>query len=483
MRENSHSGRQASRWLPSSRRALRSVPDTRLNSPSSHNCGALVASQISDPMSDTPPNSRSRLLVWLKRTAIALLVLANLGVFYLYWQLRSIEETVSATAETVTEVVPQLTPTLPGSSEPITFLLAGSDSRENLESTEGFGEAGGQRSDVIMLIKIYPEDGKAQVLSLPRDLWVEIPGHGPSKINAAYALGGATLVIETVKDFTGIGINHYVEVDFVGFQEIVDQLGGVMIDFPYPARDSKSHLDVDAGPQNLGGEQALAFARSRSYQELRESGWVSVDADDFGRTARQQQLILAILDQIRRPSSITEAGAIVGSFTEHVTMDAALADSSMIELAFRMRGLRGSGIETATLPGVTDTISGQSVVLPAEPQATEVIDAFKSGGSMQAALGEDDGPLTIAVLNGNGLSGSAGEWSDVLGAAGFVVGSVDDADRSDYLETVIRVPLGEEPRGETIADALGFGRVETGVIPTDVDALVILGADAAGNAG
>ncbi len=434
-------------------------------------------------MTDSPPKARSRLLVWLKRTAIAVLVLANLGVFYLYWQIRSIEETVTQTAETVTEVVPQLTPTQPGSSEPLTFLLAGSDSRENLESTDGFGSFEGERSDVIMIVRIYPAEGRAQILSLPRDLWVDIPGHGSGKINGAYGLGGASLVVETVREFTGIDINHYVEVDFVGFQAIVDQLGGVTIDFDYPARDAKSGLDVGAGPQTLDGDQALAFARSRSYQEFRDNGWISVDADDFGRTGRQQQLIVAILDQIKRPSSITEAGSIVGSFAEHVTMDAALADSSMVELAFRLRGLRGSNIETATLPGVTDTVGQQSVVVRQEPQATAVIEAFRTGRPMAAAMGDEDGPLTIVVLNGNGMSGSAGEWSNVLGAAGFVVGSIEDAESSDYRETLVRVRAGEEGDGESIVAALGFGRVESGLVPEDADAVVILGADAAGTAG
>lgn len=434
-------------------------------------------------MSPRSVNSRSRASIWLKRSAIAVLVLANLGVFYLYWQLRSIEETVAQTVETVTDVVPQLTPTQAGSSDPLTFLLAGSDSRENLDSTDGFGAASGQRSDVLMLIKLYPAEGRAQILSLPRDLWVEIPGNGEGKINSAYGLGGAPLMVETVKNLTGVDINHYVEVDFVGFQAIVDQLGGVTIDFAYPARDTKSKLSVEAGPQTLNGEQALAFARSRRYQELRDGRWVSVDADDFGRTGRQQMLILAILDQIRRPSSLTEAGAIVGSFTEHVTMDAALADSSLIELAFRMRGIRAGNIETATLPGVIGTIGQASVVLPDEPQATAVLSAFRTGSSMEAVLAGDDGPTVLSVLNGNGLAGSAGEWSSVLGEAGFVVDGVGDADRSDYLETLVRVRYGDEERGAQVVSVLGFGRVETGVVPGDIDAVVVLGADAAGTAG
>ena len=433
-------------------------------------------------MSSTAPPSRSRVAVWVKRILITVLVLANLAVFYVYWQLRAIEDAVQETAQTVSDVVPALTPTTPGSTDPIVFLVVGSDSRANLDSIEGFGEAAGERSDVIMLVKVYPDDGEAQILSLPRDLWVEIPGHGDSKINAAYALGGAPLLVETVRSVTGIAINHYVEVDFVGFEAIVDQLGGVVIDFDYPARDVKSGLDVQAGQQLLQGEQALAFARSRTYQEYQNGRWVAVEADDFGRTARQQQLIVAILDRMKRPSSITEAGAIVGSFSQHVSIDAALADSSLIELAFRMRTLRGGNIEATTLPGVTDTVGAQSVVLAKEPEASAVIEAFQSGGSLLVAAGEAD-PFTLLVLNGNGLSGSAGQWSAVLGDAGFLVGDVRDADRTDYRETLVTVRTGEEDRGEEIVAALGFGRVELGTVPSDVDAVVVLGADAAGMAG
>lgn len=433
-------------------------------------------------MPPTAPPPPRRFAVWLKRILIAMLVTANLAVFYVYWQLRSIEDAVQSGAQTVSDVVPQLTPTLPGSADPIVFLVVGSDSRENLESIEGFGEATGQRSDVIMLVKVYPDEGEAQILSLPRDLWVEIPNNGTAKINSAYALGGAPLLVETVRNVTDIDINHYVEIDFVGFQAIVDELGGVVIDFDYPARDVKSGLDVQPGEQLLGGEQALAYARSRTYQEYQNGRWVAVDADDFGRTARQQALIIAIIERMKRPSSLTEAGAIVGSFSEHVSIDAALADSSLIELAFRMRTLRGGNIEAATLPGVTDTIQSQSVVLPKEPEASAVIAAFRAGTSLMVAAGEAD-PFTLLVLNGNGLSGSAGRWSDVLGQAGFLVDDTGDADRADYRETLVTVRSGDEDRGEEIVAALGFGRVEPGTVPSEVDAVVVLGADAAGMAG
>jgi len=428
-------------------------------------------------MTPTTSSFSTRVKTWLKRAVIAILALANLAVFYVYWQLRTIDEVVAQTAQTVPDLVVELAPTLPDSTEPITFLVVGSDSRANLDDLDNFGEAGGQRSDVLMLIKLTPGQESAQILSIPRDLWVEIPDHGMSKINAAYSLGGAPLVIQTVKSVTGIDINHYVEVDFVGFQSIVDQLGGVELTFDHPARDTKSGLDVDAGTQLLDGEQALAFARSRHYQEYRNGGWVSVEADDFGRAGRQQALILAILDQMKRPSTLTEAGAIVESFASYVSMDEALADSSMIDLAFRMRSLRPSNIETATLPGYSTMVGSQSVVLPEEPAATRVLAAFRQGTSMlQSEF--DQTPLSVVVLNGNGIANSATRWSDELAAWGFVVERVADGDSSDVQETVVTVRSGEESQGETIVEALGFGRIEEGAVPEGADAVVLLGADA-----
>lgn len=427
-------------------------------------------------MSDVPP--RSRLPRWLKRSIIALLVTINLGVFLVYFQLRAIEDTVDASVKTIPDIGERLTPRAAESADPVTFLLVGSDSRATLESTEGFGNFEGQRSDVVMLVKIHPDESRAQILSLPRDLWVDIPGNGTAKINAAYAIGGASLLVDTVKQFSGVDINHYVEVDLAGFQAIVDQLGGVLLDFEHPARDVKSHLDVPgSGEQRLDGFQALAYARSRSYQELIDGSWVTIDGDDFGRTARQQRLIVAILEQMTRPSTLTEASHVVRAFSEHVSMDAALADSSMVELAFRMRGLAGGDVERATLPGVGDNAGGQYVILPQEPEASQMLAAFRRGDAFGEA--EEIDPLAVVVLNGNGIVGNASLWSDQLAASGFSIESVADADNSDYTDTLVLVREGDEQRASLLIDALGFGTVEVGAVPEAADAVVVLGADAA----
>ena len=146
------------------------------------------------------------------------------------------------------------------------ILIVGTDSRENLpDDFEGnFGKFSGSRTDVIMLVHFIPGE-RAQILSLPRDLKVTIPGHETNRINAAFVFGGPELLVDTVKLNLDLAVNNYVEIDFAGFAALVDALGGVELTFDNPARDKKSGLDVDAGTQLLLGPQALAYARSRSY--------------------------------------------------------------------------------------------------------------------------------------------------------------------------------------------------------------------------
>ncbi len=411
---------------------------------------------------------------WLKRAVFAALVTLNLLALFVFIQLRSTEAQFDENVTTNDQVVPELTPTVADRSQPITFLLIGSDSREGLDSLVNFGPSGGERADVIILLRVVPDDGTAQMLSIPRDTYVDIPGHGKGKINSAFAFGGAALMVETVADFTGVPINHYVEVDFVGFQAIVDDLGGVDIDFPFPARDGKSGLDVAAGPQRLDGYQALAFARSRSYEELQSGTWVSVDANDFGRTRRQQQLIFAILRGLARPSSIVEMGDLVGGFAKYLTVDTTLAEGSLVQLAFTMRDVRPNEIEAATLPGTVGTVGDASVVIPSDPEAAQMLAALRAGEPM---VSFDPAGLSVRVLNGNGVSGSAGAMAERLEGDGFAVAGVGDAERKDFDTTKILVRPDTVAFGELIAGELGFGVVEVGTIDPVLGAVVIVGSD------
>jgi LCP family protein required for cell wall assembly len=308
-------------------------------------------------------------------TVISVLVVANLAAGFVLWALLTGQSFLSSAGadREVTEVLdPQM-------GRELTFLLVGSDSREGLSDLEYFGDFGGARADVVMLVRVDGASSRIQMLSIPRDLWVEIPGSGENRINAAYAIGGSRKLVETVKHNLQVDINHYVEIDFVGFKGLIDELGGIQLTFPYPARDTKSGLNVEAGTQIVDGSTALAYARSRSYQEYRNGRWVSVDANDLGRTERQQEVMRAMFAKLKSPSSITEAGALSRTLAKHMTIDSRLASSSVGSLAWDFRGVLTGAIEGATLPVVGRNIGGRSVVVARQPEAEAMLANFRAG--------------------------------------------------------------------------------------------------------
>ncbi len=429
---------------------------------------------IDSPVPPTPsPRSRS----WLKRSLVALLVLANLVVFGGYFALRYYTGRIDDQLRKNEEVVAELADKPLSRQDPLNFLLIGSDSRENLpDDLEGnFGAFAGQRADVIMVVQVIPQDGTARILSLPRDLRVDIEGHGTNKINAAYAFGGGALTVQTVSRSTGIPIHHYAEIDFFGFASLVDALGGVTLNFPYAARDLKSGLEVPAGRQRLDGAMALAYARSRSYQELQNGRWTSVDANDIGRTHRQQQLILAIVAEAKNPSTITEAGRLIESLGSFLTVDAALDQDALIDLVWSMRSLNAADIESVTYPTVTRTIDGGSYQLPEEPAAGAILAAFLTGQAFGVVA---DGPVRVQVLNGNGIPGAAARWAGELTDGRFVIVDIGDAESDDFPTTVLLAGPDRVAQATLVADQLGFGEIRPGTVPEGIDVIVIVGADA-----
>lgn len=421
-------------------------------------------------MTDAPsPARRSRLPRWLKVTIITLLILANVAVLGLIWVVQT-GNSLFEGALTDDEVADVLDPTANGLR---TVLVVGSDTREGLEDLDNFGSFGGARGDVIMLVRVDPETNEARMLSIPRDLWVTIPGRGEDKINAAYAYGGPRLMVETIKENLGVEINNYVEVNFVGFMGLVDDLGGVNIEFPYAARDLKSGLDVAAGTEVLNGEQALAYSRSRHYQEYRDGSWASIDANDIGRTGRQQAVMAALLSRLKSPSSITEAGDIASSLSRHLTVDSKLANESVASMLWDYKGIITGSIDGETLPTTGRTINGLSVQVVDEPEASTVLASFRSPAQVSATTES----LTLEVLNGTDTDGAASDMSQRLESLGFTVSSVGNAGTNSYSRTTVIVPEGSSD-GATIVSALGFGSVQFGTVDSGYDAVVIVGSDA-----
>ena len=463
----------------------------------------------SPPPASAPSSGRERpRRRWGLRAAVGLAILAALTAAGFYMFPRIVEmfggRLVSALLEESTideEVVGALQPVDPaqpligggggGAAEaavggqspvppvpPVTFLVIGSDSREDLPEGLVNDRVPGQRADVIMLVTL--EGDRLRLLSIPRDLQVEIEGHGTNKVNAAFAFGGSPLMVSTVSNAFDIPVNHYLEVDFYGFASIVDELGGVAISFPYRARDTKSFLDVPAGTEELDGRQALAYARSRNYQELRGSAWVTVDGSDLGRIRRQQTLMFAMLAALRRPTIIFDALDVVRAAGQHLTLDASLSRDRILELADAARRLDADDVEVHTLPVSPFTSNGVFYLKRSEPEAERVIAAFRGVPAEQPPDNGSPEPIAVRVLNGNGGGGQAGTWGEYLEERGFRLAGVGDAADFGFAQTVVRVRPEDMVLGERVAAALGFGVVEAGSVREGLDAVVVVGADALG---
>jgi LCP family protein required for cell wall assembly len=222
------------------------------------------------------------------------------------------------------------------------------------------------------------EGGGSKMLSIPRDLIVQIADTNQrERINSAYNVdlgGGPARLIKTVQKSLGIPIHRYMEVDFVTFAGLVDAVGGVTIDFPYPAFDDNTGLDIkQAGPVNLNGEQALAYVRSRHYTEIKEDGKAHEDPTaDLGRIQRQQTFLRTVMAKVagsHNPFTLLKAGGEVAS---GIRVDDALGLWGAMRIAWEFKGLHP---ESVPLPvGVN---SDRATLHLQEPDADAVLAQFK----------------------------------------------------------------------------------------------------------
>ncbi|MEU8194487.1 LCP family protein [Microbispora amethystogenes] len=235
------------------------------------------------------------------------------------------------------------------------WLLVGSDSRAGLTAAQrrklATGKAVGKRTDTMMLLHI-PSDGRPTLVSLPRDSYVPIEGHGSGKLNAAYAFGGPKLLTKTVEQVTGIRIDHYMEIGFGGFVGIVDAIGGVNICVKQNIDDHKAGINLKKGCQDMDGGTALGYVRTRKTGAI----------PDFDRTQRQREFFSAVVQKAASP------GTLLNPFTS-VPLALNAADSvavdpgtGLFDLLSVGLAMRGGPVTTAVPIGSLPTIGGQAVV-------------------------------------------------------------------------------------------------------------------------
>jgi LCP family protein required for cell wall assembly len=268
------------------------------------------------------------------------------------------------------------------SSGPVNILVAGVDTRDGLTTRQEIrlhvGNAISANSDTLMLVHIPADHASARVVSLPRDSWVDIPGHGMNKINAAYGLGGPRLMVATVEQATGITVNDYVEVDFLGFVKVINALGGVNVCLPYAVDDPYSGLRLSAGRHHVDGVTALKFARDRHSFAL----------SDLARISDQQQLLSSLFAEATRAgvaANPIRLQRFLSSVTAAVKVDRGF---NLVQLAQELRGIRPPDVTFTTVPLSSMnyiTPTGESAVLWNRAQAAALFSSLKNDtGSAQS---------------------------------------------------------------------------------------------------
>jgi polyisoprenyl-teichoic acid--peptidoglycan teichoic acid transferase len=352
---------------------------------------------------------------------------------------------------------------------PRNFLVVGSDSREQISADDpdadgmlGPEAPSGQRADSIMVVRVDPRSERVDLLSVPRDLWVPIGTDGDKqRINSAYSVS-AQAVVDTVRDSLGIPIHNFVEVDFRGFQSLVDALGGVPMYFENPVRDTNSGLSVPTkGCMVLDGYQGLAFARARHLQWSDGVAWHSDPTGDLGRATRQQLLTRAAMAQAQSMGigDIGKLRKLVDAGLDSVTLDGSIGAGDLIEFGNQLSGLDPDRMQTHALavePYTTD--GGAAVVLLDRVAAQPVLDIFRGDVSKAPVTTTTVPPptpdeVTVDVFNGSGVDGEARRVSYVLDGGGFVGGQVETAEGTQA-RTTVEYPPGADRMAELVTSWL-----------------------------
>jgi LCP family protein required for cell wall assembly len=242
------------------------------------------------------------------------------------------------------------TPAQRAGDEPVTFLLVGSDTR----GQPAAGEDPDGRSDAIMIARFSADRQHAQLISIPRDSWVDIPGHGKNKINASYAFGGPSLLIQTVEQLTDVRIDHYVAIDFDGLIQVTDDLGGV--DVVLAETTTNGDFTFPAGANHLNGEQARWYLGQR----------YGLPGGDFDRVRRQQQYLRSMFGKLFSSATFTDPGRLDSALiavTGAVSIDDTLGNRDLLSLAYSMRNVTPQNVEFFTAPVLGTGMEGPASVV------------------------------------------------------------------------------------------------------------------------
>lgn len=275
------------------------------------------------------------------------------------------------------------------------MVMAGSDSRKDLEDTDGFGDFDGERADVILvLIRERNTSGKLGIMSIPRDLWVDqVCGEGKHRINDALegcaSTNGPSAVVQTVEDLIGVPVDHFALVDLAGFQEAVDAVGGYEICVENRVRDVRARLSLPAGCTHADGFQTLAWLRSRHTQELTDEGWKTVvGVSDLTRNDRQREFMIFMMGYMGDLSNPRDIIGVAQALAPFVTVDDELSLMDAVGLATTIKGLGSGQVEELVIPVADFTADSGAAVLVPTVRPSLIVSDFLDGPSAEGSLGD-----------------------------------------------------------------------------------------------
>jgi LCP family protein required for cell wall assembly len=322
----------------------------------------------------------------------------------------TIGSTPSTLGSGATSAVPESFP--PADPQAKNFLVVGLDSRPCVAANSPWAgvadparDSLGTRTDTIMIVRLDPAHHLAAVLSVPRDLWVQIHGGAKQRINTASEKNNPSRLAQTILDNFGITVDHYLQIDFCAFARIVDAVGGVGVPFATPVLDPNVAIDIPAGCHTFRGDEALAYVRSRHLKWIDASGGVHEDrAADYGRIARQQDFLRRVLAKVLHHSLLDPAvtRALITSLQQDIVTDQGFTIDDMMKFAGTLRGLDPKGIGAYQIAATPAQIDGNSVLLPqlTGTDMRAVLAIFQGVDSLPAPADTTGGAAPVVAPSG-----------------------------------------------------------------------------------
>jgi len=404
-----------------------------------------------------PPMSRRRRRNLMRTLAVAVAVVVIVGAVGAIVGYRYADKLVGKGQRRVANLTPA------GSGRPMNILLVGSDSRAGL-SRRQLGkiqtvEVAGRRTDTIIVLHVSPAREKAVMVSLPRDLRATVNGQ-TNRINAAFAFGGADLLVKTVQQTTGLPIHHYAEIDFAGFLKVVDAVGGVRLCNRTKRQldDSFANLHMPPGCQQMNGIKALAFVRARHIDS------------DFGRIGRQQEFLRAVMDKVASKGNLVNLPKLFGIAdiaSDHIQTDDTLRTGEAIGLARRLRKLDPATVDMRVYPSVASPprCAGCAAFVDPLPEAAILMRALARDAARLPPVGLPGGKgvslasTRVTVLNGGGVPGAAARAAADLRRIGVQVAGTGNAPKPTGTASTLAYPPALEQQAQLLRSVLD-GRVK-----------------------